>query len=328
VPDPIVITDPEMPGPKRAFLPRQTWIGLGLGLVIGVLLTTIETVFKGYDLEQVALPTYLGLYPLVGLGLGWFVAQSPEPISWRRPTGFFASGPLTPEKAVEWARRMSRSTGVGFLLGIGLAFSAGLLDFLWRGWPYLTLTLVTGLVYGPIIGSMIGYNLGLRRGDPAPSLRNLRFSTRGMLILVAYCGLVLGVGTMFAKYSRAAAQAQSKATSSRFMIQTFEQLCDKQRAELIRDERAQALRQGQIPDGLLPIQTKFLESLNAPGTDPAYRQARFNLIAQGEETSAKLARQNLGDFQAVIEYHRALETKYRNAVKRPWLPIEPDAPPP
>ena len=326
--DPVGSHVPGLPSSRKATVPRLSWIGFGLGLASGVTLTASEAVIKGYDLAQVALPGYLVLFPLVGLGLGWLAARSPEPMSWHRSTDFFADGPVGPARTAEWAHRIRRFTGVGFLLGMVLAFTSGLLNFLWRGWPNLVTDLVVGLVYFPVLGSMIGYNLGLRRGDPPPSIRNLRFGLRGMLLLVAYCGLLFGVVTFFDRNSRSAMQFLSRANTSRSMIQTFEQISEKQRSDLVRAERAQALRQGRIPDGLLPIQTKFLRSLDAPGTDPDYRKQRFDLIADGEETAGRLARQNLDGYARLVDYHRALEAKYRAALKRPWLAVEPDPPPP
>ena len=85
---------------------------------------------------------------------------------------------------------------------------------------------------------------------------------------------------------------------------------------------------GQDPrEPLLPGQREFLRSLDQTAT-PEYRQARYNLIADGEERSGKIQALNEVVFKGLVAYHRKLAAKYDLARRRPWLPVEPDPPPP
>src|SRR5437773_570444 len=83
--------------PKRS-IGRFTLRGLAGGLFFGALLSVMEYFFRGRNLHDVSLTTYLVLFPMIGAGLGSLYQRCPEMWYWRRPASFFAVGPLSAEE--------------------------------------------------------------------------------------------------------------------------------------------------------------------------------------------------------------------------------------
>jgi hypothetical protein len=270
---------------------------------------------------------YLILYPMIGAGLGCLIRRSPAATRWVRPATFFAVEPLSAQESEERGRRVRRSASMGFGTGLVLALVATALDFAWRGWPFLAPTLIIALLLYPYVGVLIGFNLGLRQGDPKPSIRHLRFRMRTLMILVAYVALLLGLGSEAARVSGAARQCHAKALTAQAMIDVFRGLLEKSLVDLARRKNAEELRQGRIPAGLLPSQKDFLKSLDTTANEE-YKKYRYALIADGEEQQAKLAEVNVGTYDRLINYHRKLAEKYEKAAQEPWVPVGPDPPMP
>ena len=61
---------------------------------------------------------------------------------------------------------------------------------------------------------------------------------------------------------------------------------------------------------------------------PAYRKYRYDLIADGEERQGRMSETNAQMFTTLVDYHSKLAAKYKKAEQKPWLPVEPDPPPP
>jgi hypothetical protein len=311
---------------------RQSWLRFALpwlfaGFLVGGVCAGMEYLLHGRNLRDVALPTYLVVFPLVGLGLGRLAYR--YPLAWgpARPRNFFSVGPLPPEQAAARGRQIRRSMWIGFGTGIAVALVAIAVDFAWRGWPFLALTLFSSLLLYPYFGTLLGYNISLRPGDSRPSIRDFRFRMRTLMILVAYFGILFGFGSVASRYSRLASQYHANCLNARTMVDLFQGLLEKERANLKRGENAKELRAGRIPPGLLPAQQAFLKGLEGNSTEQ-YKIYRYGLIADGEEQQAKLASQNVDEYTKLIEIHRMLAAKYAKAAQQPWVKVEPDPPMP
>ncbi|SIO43098.1 hypothetical protein SAMN05444166_4661 [Singulisphaera sp. GP187] len=312
--------------------PKQTWLRFALsGLVGGGLLGGVsvggEYLLRGRDLYELALPVYLLLYPLIGIGIGWFYDRHPHARTWVRPSGFFSVEPLPPEEADARGQRSRRFMGIGFGAGIAISLMATALDFVWRGWPFLAETLIPTLLWWPYLGLLFGYSMSLQPGASKPSIRNFRFRMRTVMILVAYVALLFGLGTQSARYSGLARIYHEKDRAARAMVDFFQSQIEKSRVDLKRADNAKELIAGRIPDGLDPSQKVFLKGLEGKSTE-SYKQYRYGLIADGENRQAGLAAKNLAEYGALVESHRKLAAKYAKAAREPWVPVEPDPPMP
>ena len=291
-------------------------IGLIAGLIGGIAIAGVEFLLRRRNLREVALPTYLLVYPLVGLGLSWFGYRNRHMCALDAPCDFFSVGPLSPEEAAARGGRIRRFASIGAGIGIAVGLLATALDFAWRGWPFLAGTFVTGLLFYPYIGMIFGFNFSLRPGDPKPSIRNFRFRMQTLMILVTYLGILCGLGIVASRYSAVAIQYQAKALNSQTMVDVFQTVLERARADLKRAERAKELRAGRIPDGLLPTQQAFLKGLEGNATEQ-YKQYRYGVMADGEDHLAQLAAQNLSDYTPLFEFHKKLAAKYTKAAQKP-----------
>jgi hypothetical protein len=76
-------------------------------------------------------------------------------------------------------------------------------------------------------------------------------------------------------------------------------------------------------------QKDFLKSLDADEkVKPGYRKYRFDLIADGEEHLGRQAEVAMQSLTVNIDYFSKLAAKYQQAMREPWLPVEPDGPRP
>ena len=301
--------------------------GLIAGALLGGVSAGLEYLLKGRKIHDVALPTDLILYPLVGLGIFWFGYVNPHMWHWVRPRGFFSVEPLPPEEAAARGSRIRRSAWLGFGWGITIALAATALELAWRGWPFLAATFIGGLIFYPYMGILLGYNLSLRPGDSKPSIRSFRFRMSTLMVLVAYFGVLCGLGTVASRYSSLALKYRASALNARTMIDVFQTQLDRAHVDLKRADSAKELRAGRIPDGLLPSQIAFLKGLDGSATEE-YKKYRYGLIADGEDLQAGLATQNLAEFTPRVEIYKKLADKYEKAAQEPWVPVEPDPPMP
>ena len=255
----------------------------------GLCTAGIEYLLHGRDLHQVAVPTYGLVYPARGF---WALLVRLPKLVWvarDASAGFFATEPLPPEEAAARGGRIRRFAWTGFGTGVGIGLLATALDFIWRGWPSVGASFVISQLLYPYMGIGLGFNLGLRPGDAKPSIRNFRFRMRTLMILVAYFGILFGLGTVLSRYSGLAWQYHVKAVGDRAMADVYQTQIEKARADLERAENATELRAGRIPDGLLPSQKDFLKGLEGNATEE-YKKYRYGIIADGEQRQASLAR--------------------------------------
>jgi hypothetical protein len=302
-------------------------LGLLAGMIVGGVISGVDYLIRGRNLRDVALTTNLLIYPLVGLGICWFGYRNLHMWRWVRPPGFFSVEPLPPEEAAARGVRIRRSTWIGFAIGIATAFLATALDFASRGWPFLAGTFIGSMLFYPYMGMLLGHNFALRPGDSKPSIRNFRFRMRTSMVLVAYVGVLFGLGTVASRHSNLAQRYHFKALGSKTMIDVFQTQVQKARADLERADSAKELRAGRIPDALLPSQKVFLKGLEGNATEE-YKKYRYGLIADGEDLQAKLAAQNVAEFTARIAIYKKLVEKYDKAAQEPWVRVEPDPPMP
>jgi hypothetical protein len=301
--------------------------GAGLGALMGAVISAFEYFLHGRGVRDIALTTFLIVYPAVGAILGWFTGRNPAGHGWKRPAGFFATGPLSEEERETRGRRVRKSVWIGFGGGIAVGLATSALDFAWRGWPYLSGTLGSGLFFFPYFGACLGRNLGLRPGDPKPSIRDLRFNMRTLMILTAYLAVWLALVGRTSGISGAARTYLAKSQSARAMTAVFQKILDESIADAKRSGNADELRAGRIPDGLDASQKVFLKSLDQTATEE-YREYRYGLIADGEQRRAELGAENVKEYTRIVDYEKALAEKYAKAAQEPWLAVEPDPPRP
>ncbi|WP_165073224.1 HlyD/EmrA/EmrK family protein [Paludisphaera rhizosphaerae] len=324
-----VAVDPS--APETAAKPAAVWRsilgGTLLGMAIGAGPLAIDLYFRARSLRDVALPTLLIVCPIVGIASGLAVSRHPYATGWRRPPGFFAEGPIPDDEREARARRLRKWVWTGFGVGIVAALVNAALDFAWRGWPYLGDALGMGMFLGPYFGALMGMNLGLRPGDPKPSLRNFRLSLSTVMILTAYLAFWLGLVVQTHQVTSAAKIALNNYHNAQSGGAVFQNLLDQQIQQAKRSENAKALRAGRIPDGLDPRQAAFLKSLDGTATED-YKKQRYALIANEEQRQADIGKSNVDVYGRIVDHYRAMAAKYAAAVERPWLPIEPDPPMP
>lgn len=306
---------------------RSALLGFVGGGIVGVSGAGMEYLLRQRNLREVSLPTSLILYPLLGLGLGWLTSKFPHAQTWMRRKDFFSVEPLPQEEAESRARLVRTFVWRGFACGIAVALTGALLDFSWRGWPFLGFSLIGGLVFYPYMGMLLGYSLGLQPGHPKQSIKNLRFRMRTLMFMVAYVAILCGLGVQVGRYSSLAAIYHAKALSAGSTAETFRELAEKNQDTMMRADNAKQLREGRIPEGITPAQKTFLKSLDGTASDQ-YKQYRYKLIADSEDQQAKLASQNAIEFTRLVDHHTQLAKKYREAERHPWAPVAPDPPTP
>jgi hypothetical protein len=235
---------------------------------------------------------------------------------------------VAPEEEERHRRLRARWVGGGFVIGVAVALILGAVQVALAGWHVVPYMLIWHLVWCPYLGAVIGYNR-----CPAPrvrlwSWRSLRVRTRTLMYAIAYVALLCGVGTTLGPLGTRARQYHAKSVSSASLAKIFREQVQKSAADSrFRLGNAAALREGKIPEGLLPIQKDFLRSLDQTAT-PDYRKYRYGLIMEGEERLGKMQERNVVVFEGLADYHEQLSEKYDRAQWRPWRPVAPDPPPP
>jgi hypothetical protein len=312
--------------PRRSRM-RFALRGLLAGAIIGAASAGVEYLVLRRNLDDIALPSYLLVFPLVGLGLGWFGYRNEHAWRWLRPRAFFSDLPLPSEEAAERLDRTRRFMSTGFGVGIAVALLATPLEFTWRGWPFVFASLTGGMLLYPYFGMFIGYNVSLRPGGPKPSIRIFRFRVGTLMILVAYVAVLCGVGTLASRYSRLAAQYRAKALYASTVVDVFEGLLTTAQADVKRSEDAKELRTGRIPDGIEPGQKAFLTGLDGKSAEQ-YKEYRYGLFADGEDLQPKLSADIVSDVTRRIEICRRIIEKFTKDEQQPWVAVEPDPPMP
>ena len=196
---------------------RASYALLGLfgGAVIGATGAVTEYFIRGRNLHEVALTTYLLVYPLVGLGICWFGYRNRHAWRWVRLPIFSRSEPLPSEEAAARGRLDPAIRLDRLRAGIATAVVATALDFAWRGWPFLSGTFISGMLMYPYCGMGLAFNMSLRPGDSKPSIRHFRVTIGTLMVLVAHFGLLCGVGTVLSRFSQVAQRYHANALNSR-----------------------------------------------------------------------------------------------------------------
>lgn len=317
---------------RTGSLARALCLGAGAGALGGCVGLAFEFLMhRGQTrLADLAWPAAVVAWPIMGGLFGWLVHRNPEARGrhgFRRPEDYFAIGPVPDEVREARDRRVRRSVWTGFAGGVFAALASAAVDFHFRGWPHVGGTLTGGLFLFPYLGSMLGFNQALRRGDPKPSLRDARFGMRTLMILTAYLALLFGLGMRVSRVSNAVNLSLVRSQNAVQTADLFRKILDQNLANVGRSANAEALRAGRIPEGLDPSQAEFLKSLDATATED-FKKLRYGAIADGEQRQADLAVKNVDVFRRLVAYQEQLAEKYAKAAKEPWLPVAPDPPPP
>jgi hypothetical protein len=297
----------------------QIIAALAVGLTIGLMRTLLELFVNRWRIREARLFDYFVLYPVIALAFGYLnvrLVRDPP----RQPVNI--------ERDPQHERRRTRFLAMGFVVGIIFAVISTLADVLWRGYHGLPEQLTLGLVLYPAIGASFGVSLSRLPGEPATPWPRPQFSLKVMMILVAYLAIVFGLGTETGKLGGSAKQYHNKYNNAVQMLDVFGPIAEKSRHDApVQLRNAQLLRAGEIPRELDPKVSSFLESFQKTATADE-KQARFDIIATGQEQQGHIAESNIAEYSKLIDYHTKLKEKYAKAERHPWRPVEPDPPPP
>ena len=314
VSEPIVESRPPRP------LARDLALGSAAGLLIGLLATFFHMMLRGWDLHEVPLGSYLVIWLALGLVAGYFRRRGAAPM------------PEDPseEDQERRDRRRGRFVAAGFAIGLVLGFVATSIDLAWRGWFILPDELVLNLLLFPYFGVLVSFNLSRVPGEPKWSWRFMRFNMRTMMVLVAYLALLFGLGVETGRIGRSAQRYHQQHVTATEMVKVFGGMLRKDQEEArVRLRNAERLRHGAIPADITQGQKDFLKSLDTDQkVTPEDRKARYNLIAEGEESLGRMAEKNAQQYTTLVNYFSKLAAKYEKAQQEPWLPVEPDPPKP
>ena len=230
----------------------------------------------------------------------------------------------------EGNRRRARWMWWGFGIGLIVGFVATAIHVAISGYHILPFQFVSNLVLFPCVYSIIGLNRYRARyvGTWRWKCPQIRIGT--LMGIIAYVALLFGMGVSSNRLGSTARQYYQKYVTAKSMAQVFGDQGRKSEAEVEKRRRnVEQFREGQIPDGLLPMQKDFLRSLDQdPKAAPEYRKYRRGPIRDGEQLQLTLQESNVIVFRKLADYHGKLAAKYDEARWRPWLPVEPDPPPP
>jgi hypothetical protein len=293
--------------------------GYASGLLLAIGLSAFDMMRYRIAFPAVSVVDYLMIWPalcLAGACLRWrgdgHVANASEQEQGRRP---------------RW-----RKLYVELSVAIGLAYGliATGLELLWRGWLVLPGAVVLNLILFPFLGLVVGLRLSRAAGEPRWSWRFMRFSMRTMLLLIAYLSLLGGLGVVAARIGVPAHRYFQQHLQASGIADVLSTQLPKSQAEVVvRFRNASQLRQGTIPTGIMKGQKDFLKSLDADEkVKPEYRMDRFGKIADGEEWLGRQAEVAVQSLTVNIDYYSKLAAKYEQAMREPWLPVEPDGPRP
>jgi hypothetical protein len=310
----------DVEGSAEVLVERQPLIAaVAVGICIGFMSALFELFVNRWRIREVRLFDYFVLYPVIALAFGYshlrLVRDPPrQPAAIERDPGHEA--------------RRTRYFAIGWAAGIVFALISTLVDIAWRGYYGLPQQLTGGLFFYPAIGACFGVGLSRLPGEPAFPWPRPRLSLKAMMIVVAYLAVVFALGTETGKLGGAAKQYHNKYLSAVQMLEVFGPIAEKSRRDApVQLRSAQLLRAGEIPREIDPKTISFLESFQKTAT-PAEKKARFDSIAGGQELQGRAAESNIAEYSKLMDYYTKLKEKYARAERQPWLPVEPDPPPP
>ncbi len=297
-------------------------VGLAAGSLPLVVLGSI-VLQPGASSRSLPFATCVIINSLIGAGLGCLYHRYPAP---RRSltSSFFADAPLSVQESSKGGRRIGTLVLTGFGVGIAIALLATILEVAWRGWWFLDVTLIPALLIYPWFCASAGLNLGLRMGHPRPSIRRLRVSLRTLMVLVAYVGLMFGLGMGAVRLSRNARHFHEISLSEQSLGDGFEIQAQQYLADLgLRKKNADELRHGRIPEELQDEHRTFLRSLDSTAGEEE-KIHRFSQIAVLEEQRAEQSETLFRSNDRSAKYLKMLAAKHRKAAREPWAPVAPD----
>jgi hypothetical protein len=224
-------------------------------------------------------------------------------------------------------RVRARRGYAGFGVGILIAIAATAIHLALRGWRDLEDTMISWFALCPGVASYIEW---ARVPGTGGKLRwwPMRVRTRTLMLLVAYVAVVLALGVLTYPQSRRASIYHGRYTYSLSLAQSFRKTAiESEAAGSLRQQNAEQLRAGKIPEKLERAEKDFIQSIDQT-PDPEVRRQLFFVTAEGEEQLAALHRRSLATISRLVEYHETIARKYRAAAARPLMRVEPDPPEP
>ncbi len=237
---------------------------------------------------------------------------------------------LDPQAATEGNRQRRRWIAWGFGAGLIVGFLVTAVHVAIVGYHILPSQLVFNLMMFPYLGSLIGFRRYRARYVETWKWKRPQIRTGTLMWVVAYVALLFGMGVLSDRVGWRARQYYQKYVNSESIAKVYRDQGHKSEVEVIKRRRnLEQFREGKIPDGLLPMQIEFLRNLETdPKATPEYRKYRRGLIEAGERLQLMPQESNVVIFGKFTDYYQKLADKYDRARWHPWLPVEPDPPPP
>ena len=138
------------------------------------------------------------------------------------------------------------------------------------------------------------------------------------MILVAYVAILCGLGNLTSRYSRLALRYHANSLQSGTMVDVFQGLIEKERANLKRGRHREGTPAPAASQTACFLRRRPSWRGSKGNSTEQFKRYRFGLIADGEDRQAQLALQNLGEYTDRIEVYRKLADKYAKAAQEPW----------
>ena len=178
---------------------------------------------------------------------------------------------------------------VGFGLGVMVGLIATVQTIARYSYDTLPIPLIYNLIWAPTLGLILGRRFG-RIGRPQRwTWRSWQLRTHTLMLVVAYIGVLCGLGVATHRVGQSARQFNKKYVKSSQLVTAYRPLGEKLARDAIkqRDVSAQ-LRAGKNPTTLISGQREFLQSLDTnPQVTPEFRAERRGLILAGAERLGK-----------------------------------------
>jgi hypothetical protein len=210
--------------------------------------------------------------------------------------------------------------GLGIVTGLIVSVGQAVLD----GWILLDTQLPFNLVWSCALGIIVGLGTCPVPRTKVPFRWRSRFSIRAMMIAVAVLGIILGVGIVTHRISRAARLYQQRSNNAAQKIRYFHSM-----ALQYEDGAEQLLKKMKQPNPASATQGQ-MDSRQPVGAGGSYeaRMKRYKAIAETVAQGRQSRHPMVIWYHEKAAYEAMLADKYDRAMWRPWLPVAPDPPEP
>jgi hypothetical protein len=222
--------------------------------------------------------------------------------------------------------KLARSQWITCGLGLGIVTGliVSIVQAVFNDWVLLDTQLPFNLAWSSALGYFVGFGTCPVPKTKTPVIWRSRFSIRAMMVAVAAVGIILGIGIVAHRISRAARLYQQMANTAERKVHYYRsqayqvQSVELQVVQPMKPLGAESLPLGQKDSRQSPDQGESYES----------RMQRHNRMAGTAQRPPQFQHPFNNWCREMAEYQAMLVDKYRRAMRRPWLPVAPDPPEP